>query len=143
MTAQFAWKPEFELGFARMDQTHREFVLLVDALLCCPDAEVAQALARFADHASRHFDEEKAWMLESEFPSTDCHLDEHAAVLKSVDEVIAVVSAGRISVARALAAELARWFPGHADSMDEALAKWLVKRRLGGSPVVIRRSAAR
>lgn len=139
----FDWKPDYALGFGTMDATHREFVDLVGALLACADADVPAALDRLADHLQRHFDEERDWMASTAFPSASCHLDEHAAVLKSVAEVQAVVRAGRLPVARALAAELARWFPEHTEAMDMGLAKWMVKLRLGGAPVMIRRAAAR
>jgi hemerythrin len=137
--ARFEWRPEFELGFTEMDETHHEFVECVQALMACDDERLPVALARFEDHARRHFDEENRWMAQTDYPSSGCHVDEHAAVLKSVAEVRSVVGEGRFAVARALAAELARWFPGHAQIMDQGLARWMVQRRLGGSPVVILR----
>lgn len=142
MTAiSFEWQPEFELGFGAMDATHREFVLCVQALLSSTDAGLPMALDQFAAHAESHFAEERNWMQETAFPSAQCHLDEHAAVLKSVTEVQALVAQGRLPIARALAAELARWFPHHADSMDASLARWMTQQRLGGAPVLIRRTA--
>ena len=74
------------------------------------------------------------------FPGAQCHIDEHAAVLKSVEEVHALVQSGRYDIGRDLAGELARWFPSHADHLDSALAHWMVKRRTGGAPVVVRRN---
>jgi len=139
MHERFEWQSEFELGFEEMDDTHREFVDCVQALIACDDAELPSALARFADHARAHFAEEDRWMAQTAYPSAGCHVDEHAAVLKSVDEVRALVERGRFDVARALGAELARWFPGHAQMMDLGLARWMVQRRLGGAPMVIHR----
>ena len=46
------------------------------------------------------------------------------------------------ATARRFAEELTRWFPGHADYLDSALAAWMVKRRHGGKPVVLRRQIA-
>jgi len=137
--ASFEWTDKFLLGHGPMDSVHREFVECVNDLLTCSDADMSAKLAAFADHAERHFSEELKWMQASDFPSTDCHADEHAAVLKSVREVQPLVAAGNCAIARSLAAELARWFPGHADYMDSALSHWLVKKRHGGAPVVLRR----
>ena len=39
-------------------------------------------------------------------------------------------------------AELARWFPAHADYLDAALSHWLFKHRHGGKPVILRRRLA-
>jgi hemerythrin len=125
------------LGVGKMDATHREFVERVVALMKADDASVGQALAALAEHLRNHFDEEREWMTSSGFPSAACHLEEHDAVLRSVDEVQSLVAMGELRVARALAFELARWFPEHTDAMDRGLAKWMVKARLGGEPVVV------
>jgi hemerythrin len=80
-------------------------------------------------------------MTETAFPSTDCHAGEHNEVMKSVYQVRDILAAGgNPQVARGLAEELARWFPGHADYLDSALAQWLVKKKSGGIPVVLRRN---
>jgi hemerythrin len=125
------------LGFGVMDATHREFAERVGALMKADDASIAQALAALAEHLRSHFDEEREWMTSTGFPSAACHLEEHDAVLRSVDEVQSLVAAGGLHVARALAFELSRWFPEHTDAMDRGLAKWIVKARLGGEPIAI------
>lgn len=135
--ATFEWRPEYALGSPEMDDTHHEFVECVQAMLVCDDAQIEAALARFEDHAIAHFRDEDRWMRESNFPSSGCHVDEHAAVLRSVAEVRALVQAGRFEVARALARELARWFPEHAQVMDLGLSRWMQQRRLGGAPMLI------
>jgi hemerythrin len=142
-TTPFTWTDAFLLGYGPMDNVHREFVDLVNALLSCPDDEMLQHLQAFARHAESHFGDELKWMQESDFPPMQCHADEHAAVLKSVGEVLPLVEGGNIEIARRLAAELARWFPGHADYMDSALAHWLVKQRFGGKPIVLKRGVGK
>jgi hemerythrin len=138
-TPEFVWTDRFLLGHAPMDDVHREFVELVSALLTCPDAEMLERLHAFARHAESHFGDELKWMESTAFPAMECHADEHAAVLKSVGEVLELVKEGNVEIARRLAEELARWFPGHADYMDSALAHWLVKQRFGGKPIVLKR----
>lgn len=139
----FDWNDRYLLGHAAMDDTHREFVSLVDALLKAPDAELEQALAAFAEHAAAHFEQEDRWMRGSGFPATDCHADEHAKVLASVREVRQELAKGHFDVVRGLAQALMDWFPGHADYMDSALATWMVKRSHGGAPLVFRRDLAK
>jgi len=143
-TQAFPWTDRFLLGYGPMDATHREFVDLVAALLSAPEADLPRHLDAFADHAQRHFDEERGWMESTAFPATQCHIDEHDAVLKSVHEVRALLAADtrHADTCRALAQELVRWFPGHADYMDAALAQWMVKKRMGGIPVVLKRGSA-
>jgi len=136
------WSDAFLLGHQPMDRTHREFVDIVGAMLRCDDASFAGQLRAFIVHAEAHFGDEDRWMAESGFPAMACHVDEHAAVLQSAREVQALVAAGNVALGRRLAVELARWFPGHADHLDSALAHWLVKQRCGGAPVVVRRHVA-
>jgi len=137
------WSDALLLGYPEMDAEHREFVQLVGLLQTAPDAELGTHLAAFEAHARRHFGSEDTWMETTAFPPRDCHQKEHAAVLKSLEEVQALHAAfGRCDVVRSFADELARWFPGHADYLDSALAAWMSKRRHGGRPVVLKRHAA-
>jgi hemerythrin len=139
--AVFEWTDSFKLGYTPMDDTHQEFVEIVNAMLVCPDEDLIKHLDEFVVHGEAHFAQELQWMKETDFPSTDCHADEHNAVMKSVHEVRALLaSGGDPAIARGLAEELARWFPGHADYLDSALAQWLVKKKVGGVPLVFRRN---
>lgn len=134
-----SWHDDLRLGFTPMDATHEEFLGLVDALLAAPDAAVAAALAAVHAHSREHFLAEERWMEETGFPAAECHRNEHAAVLASMDGVEGKVAAGDVEAARRLARALTEWFPGHADYLDSALAHWICKRTLGGKPVVLRR----
>lgn len=127
------------LGFSPMDAIHAEFDELVTAALACDDTQLAGALQRVTAHLREHFAAEDRWMAETDFPPRDCHVDEHAAVLRSADEVEPLVAAGNFAVGRSFLEELARWFPGHADYLDSALAAWMCKRQFGGKPVVLHR----
>jgi len=140
--AKFAWDDSYELGHDEMDGTHREFVTCVDAMLQAADADQARALDAFSAHARRHFTEEDHWMAQTAYGNAGCHVDEHAAVLKSIDDVGAALASGRHDVVRSFARALADWFPAHARVMDQGLARWLAERRLGGAPVLIQRRKA-
>jgi hemerythrin len=141
--ADLAWGDELLLGHPAMDRTHREFVDVVQAMSACSDAELTTKLRVFITHAQAHFGEEDRDMAEAGFPAAACHADEHAAVLSSAHEVLARVEAGDVPIGRAFVAELSRWFPSHVAHLDSALAHWLVKRRHGGAPVVLRRELTR
>ncbi len=136
------WHDGLLLGYRPMDATHEEFVQCVAAVQRAADDALPAAVDVLADHLRRHFGEEDQWMEQTQFPARQCHMDEHAAVLKSVGEVQTLLAQGNTDVCRRLAQELAHWFPGHADYLDSALAHWMCKQRLGGKPVVIRRGVA-
>jgi hemerythrin len=133
------WSDEFLLGHPGIDAEHRELVALIGALLNCSDATLGEQLQAFITRASSHFDDEDRQMAETDFPAAGCHADEHAKVVASAREVLALVVEGDVAIGRRFAEELARWFPGHVGHLDSALAHWLVKRRHGGAPVVVRR----
>lgn len=138
-SSSFAWHDGFLLGYAPMDRVHEEFVTVVWALARAPDDAVAPALDALVTHVREHFEAENAWMTDTGFPARACHMEEHAAVLRSVEGVRKRVAQGDHEAARRLAQALAEWFPGHADYLDAALAHWMCKQRLGGKPVVLRR----
>jgi hemerythrin len=133
------WDDRYLVGHQAIDRTHAEFVELLSAMQRGPDHELPRLLDALAAHIETHFALEERLMREHEFPARECHADEHARVMASVQEVRVDVAAGERHVARELARALADWFPGHSDYMDSALAIWVVKRRTAGAPVVLRR----
>lgn len=137
---ELRWHDGLVLGYGPMDAVHEEFVHCVTALQQAPDERLPELLQALRTHAQSHFGDEDRWMTDTEFPARECHINEHAAVMQSIEEVQALLATGQTEVCRRLAHELARWFPGHADYLDAALAHWMCKRRLGGKPVVLRRS---
>lgn len=139
MGTRFQWQDRYKLGFDPMDQIHKEFVLTVDSLIRSSDeSEIKSLLASIESHALKHFNTENQWMLESDFPAAECHIEEHAKVLASIQEVRERFDA---QLAKDLGLALMDWFPGHADYLDSALATWMVKRSFSGSPLVFRRNA--
>ncbi|AQV97876.1 hemerythrin [Cupriavidus necator] len=138
----FTWHDDFSIDHRSMDDTHREFVECVHALLTVADAELERALDGFTEHARRHFGEEDDAMRETAYGSSGCHIDEHAAVLNSAAEVRAMLAQGKPHVVRSFARALADWFPEHVRVMDQGLARWLIQRQLGGSPVTLQRRPA-
>lgn len=140
--APFGWTDAFLLGYAPLDSVHHEFVEAVAALAAADATAMPGALSVVQDHCRSHFATEEGWMAETAFPAHECHADEHAAVLASIEGVVRRVGDGDTAAGHALARALVEWFPGHADYMDAALAHWMCQRRLGGKPVVLRRRVA-
>jgi hemerythrin-like metal-binding protein len=133
------WSDVFLLGYGPIDAVHEAFVDLLGRLQGADDAALPALLDQFAEHCTSHFDQENDWMVASAFPPRECHIDEHAAVLQSVREVQELLAQGNVTICRELVAQLADWFPQHADQLDSALAHWMTHKRLGGKPVVLRR----
>jgi hemerythrin-like metal-binding protein len=130
------------LGYDPMDAIHAEFFGVIARASDCPDSELAHRLGEVIEHLRAHFEAEESWMRETDFPPKDCHIDEHAAVMRSADEVQALPPDRQIEIGRSFVRELAGWFPGHADYLDSALAAWMCKRSHGGKPIVLHRRSA-
>lgn len=131
-----------ELGYAAMDRVHSEFEELLRRAAGAKRQDWVEILGAIDSHLREHFEAEDRWMQETDFPPRDCHMDEHAAVLRSCGEVLALARLGNLEPAPRFIIELRRWFPPHAHHLDSALAAWLCKRQYGGKPVVIHRFKA-
>lgn len=119
------WKPQYELGLAPMDDTHREFIDWLNRLAETPDSELGSELDGFIAHTKAHFDQEDRWMKASGFPPVECHGGMHAEILKIATFVRQQVGKGNFKMGRQLVEELVPWFDDHAATMDSALAGWI------------------
>lgn len=121
------WNEALALQQPRMDDTHREFVDLLNGVAGALDGEalpLEQALARFVQHTEAHFAQEDDWMRRVGFAAQNCHSLQHAQVLELVREVHRRLrDEADVNVVRALVPALAEWFPMHAQSMDAGLVQ--------------------
>lgn len=140
VTKMLAWNDGLLLGYGPMDLVHQEFVECVASLTTATEVQMAERMRQLITHVRHHFEEENLWMNKTNFPAKECHIDEHAAVLKSIMEVNELVINGDTSQCLRLSKALMDWFPGHADYLDSALAHWMCKQQLGGKPIVLKRS---
>jgi hemerythrin-like metal-binding protein len=135
------WTDAMLLGHGPIDAAHEEFVEVVSALGQCTPHTAIQCLQDVERHLLSHFETERSWMEQTDFPAAECHLDEHQRVIDAVQKVNALAVVGQVGLhdVKRLARALADWFPGHADYMDSALSAWINKKIHGGAPVVLRR----
>jgi hemerythrin len=141
MTAegQLAWSDHYLVGYGPMDAHHHEFIRTLNALSAAPPEMLPGALDRFIVATRHHFQEENDAMAAYGFPPRGCHVAEHDAVLATLDEAAGWVATGRLDFLPGMIAALADWFPRHVGHMDSALAQWVVRKKLGAVPVVLKR----
>lgn len=141
-------EPEFDflLGDAALDRDHRRLHELIVQLLEAPPAGAVAALDALRAHAAQHFQVEDVDLRAmGSGNNASCHLDEHAAVLTSLDEVREVLTGDQVAAAakhrlvERLASQLLDWLPEHVREMDAGVAIHRVKQRTGGAPVQISR----
>ena len=126
------WSDALSLDLPLMDDTHREFVDLLALAQRSPDDQLPAAWLCLIAHTDAHFAQEDRWMLSTRFAAANCHSVQHKVVLQVMREGAEQAAAGDLASVRAMASELALWFPKHAQSMDAALALHL--RRAGFDP---------
>ncbi|MBK8072218.1 MAG: hypothetical protein IPK34_09465 [Ramlibacter sp.] len=96
-------------------------------------------------HAAQHFAMEDEHLRDMKDGNSKCHLDEHANVLKSFDEVREVLVGAahppemKQRVVQSLSVELLDWLPHHVQEMDAGVATHRSKQRSAERPF---RSAA-
>ncbi|MDD0840415.1 hemerythrin [Curvibacter sp. HBC61] len=130
---QLVWSDALSLDLPLMDDTHREFVDLLAVVREAPDEQLLAHWQALIEHTDDHFGREDQWMQDTRFSSSNCHSVQHKVVLQVMREGAVRGAAGDLAVVRQMAAELAIWFPQHAQSMDAALALHL--RRVGYDPL--------
>ncbi|UUZ77536.1 hemerythrin family protein [Polaromonas sp. P1(28)-13] len=133
------------LGDALLDREHADLFRLVGTLLDASSNEATAALDRLRTEMREHFGREDADLRRLGGNNAACHLDEHAAVLKSLDEVHLILGDTATPPATAqrlvasLSLELLHWLPEHVSEMDANLAAVRSKSRFGGVPVTMLR----
>lgn len=116
------WSDALELGLPFMDDTHREFVELLARAEQGDDAALPALWDELIVHTTDHFGREDEWMLSTGFARGNCHSTQHKVVLQVLREGARRAHAGDVAPVRQMIAELAAWFPHHAQTMDAALA---------------------
>ena len=133
------------LGDTVLDEDHARLHERIIGLLQAPAAEQLGALDALRACAAEHFGAEDDDLRRMGDGISQCHLDEHGAVLKSLDEVREVLAgdrldaAGKAHLVGRLGVQLLDWLPHHVQEMDEAVARHRVEQRFGGAPVRVAR----
>jgi len=116
----------FRLGVDAMDDTHYEFVELVNETERASSASFPRLFDTLVEHTRDHFERERKLMIKSRFPALSEHCGDHERVLGELDKFNLRVHRGLIAFGRSYIRDsMASWFPLHAATMDSALAAHL------------------
>lgn len=118
-----AWSEHLRTGDGRMDDTHEEFVQMLNELLALPESEQLPLYRKFIDHTVEHFAQEERWMVAVGFAPDNCHASHHGTILETMRAVVDHYEKGDTDIINRLAEALVEWFPQHAASMDAGLAQ--------------------
>jgi len=113
------------VGFKPIDDLHREFEAIVEALNDPAEADYGAHLLALHEHLLRHCATEERFMLEEDYAHYARHKSAHEHLLESVSDVRRRFDAGDIDAVHRYADELMRWFEIHAQTEDAELASFL------------------
>ena len=120
------YDPAFRLDRDEMDETHREFLVLLNSLAEARGHDFEKLFLSLCEHTEQHFAQEKEWMQESGFPAIGEHVDDHQRILGELNKLRLKVRKGAIGFAKAYVSDrLPEWFRLHLATMDSALAAHL------------------
>ena len=114
--------PQLHTGDSRMDDTHEEFVEMLNQLLDTPQDQQLPLYRAFVAHTVEHFAQEEVWMCGSGFAPDNFRASGRATSLETLSAVVVGNDTGATEIISRLAEALVEWFPQHAASMDAGLA---------------------
>ena len=113
------------VGFKPIDDLHREFQAILDALNDPGEAEFGEDLLALHEHLLRHCSTEEQFMLQENYPHYERHKRAHEYLLESVAEARRRSDANDIAGVQRFSKELMSWFAIHAQTEDAELAGFL------------------
>lgn len=118
-----------QLGVTELDDSHREFVVQVKALIAAGDAQFPVLFAALIAHTRDHFMAEGRMMRDARYPGLSIHESEHHRVLGELQQLNRTLKRGHLPLVRAFVKQgLPEWFNTHLTMMDAALVSHLQKQ---------------
>ena len=88
------WTASLHTGDSRMDDTHHEFVEMLNDILATPQDQQLPLYRKFLLHTVEHFAQEERWMVATGFSAENCHAEHHATILETMRAVESHYEAG-------------------------------------------------
>jgi hemerythrin-like metal-binding protein len=127
-TSCLTWSPELQLGDARTDATHEEFIVMLNATASADAATQLPKYQELVEHTVEHFAQEERWMRACDIPEDFCHFTQHSGVLEVMKEIERRALLGETELIGKMLEALVEWFPGHAQNMDAGLVTYLQEK---------------
>ena len=120
------WSGDFVLDETTMDDTHREFVDLLNRVAASPADDLLASLDEFIVHTEAHFGAGRALDAGNRLSADRAAIRANTPTCsKSSAKCAGASPTVRRSLARRSPSAIAEWFPQHAGSMDAVLAMYM------------------
>jgi hemerythrin-like metal-binding protein len=135
---QFAWNPEWDTGFANLDEQHQRLLAEFNDFLDAIHHEfhrqhVTNLLEFLADFLEAHFEEEEIHMQATRYPRFLEHKAFHDDMRARVHGLMATAGDDPESVAAGVVEFVMDWMENHISVEDKLMAKHLIHYSPKGS----------
>jgi len=117
--------PAYVLGVKSMDETHFEFIELINQLGAAKSKVLfIKLFIKLFVHIEAHFEAENQLMMQTGFPAKHEHMAEHLRILGELNRLLEKkLAKGSTMMAQSYINEhIPEWFTLHVATMDSALA---------------------
>ncbi|MDR2905644.1 MAG: hemerythrin family protein [Helicobacteraceae bacterium] len=120
------WSNQYVLGVCSMDETHKEFVrILNNAIAAVNNSDFYEHCQEILHHTYNHFEGERLMMVDCGVSSRQDHIVEHNRVLAEMEHMFARPKEAKKYVMEGIPA----WFHTHATTLDSELARAILEKQ--------------
>ena len=128
--AFITWKKEFEVGYAKVDDQHKELVRIINSLADAMGSgkgkeELGKVLHFLAEYTVSHFGTEEALMKSNSYPGYAAHKKIHEDLLAQVGDLVTKFDSGKSVLTVQVMNFLQDWLIKHIQGEDTKLAGFL------------------
>ncbi len=132
---EVAWNARYNTGIQIVDEQHQELFQIVDRLRRMVQdgadrAGIEALLEVLVACTERHFATEEAFMAKVGYPDLGSHLDEHASMLTSLQELLAKFQESHQAMALMVPTFMEGWLKHHISDGDFGFVTFLKARNL-------------
>lgn len=132
---EVAWNTRYNTGIQIVDEQHQELFQIVDRLRRMVQdgadrAGIEALLEVLVACTERHFATEEAFMAKVGYPDLGSHLDEHASMLSSLQELLAKFQESHQAMALMVPTFMEGWLKHHISDGDFGFVTFLKARNL-------------
>lgn len=130
------WSDEYKIGLPVIDSQHKRLFNLIDelnkAIETGPEiTDVEELLAGLKQYATRHFQLEEKYMVESNYPGLEKQQKSHAYFSEKFTELGDKLGKEGITptVIQTIKEELAEWLKGHVTGLDVKFGEYYLQQK--------------
>ncbi len=124
------WNAGFDVGHEDIDRQHKRLVEITNRIMEAAkkpgsEAEMLPAFNALVDYTVKHFAMEEKLMAQHRYPDAAAHKQQHASLIKGVEELLAAHNAKKTMLGTKAIMFLQDWLVNHIQKTDKKLGAFL------------------